>query len=182
MSHSGLLESFDSTHHRNTNKPCLGSGGGESSSVSIMSWLWTGWPGFNPCQWQRCFLLTSVSRQALVPGQPPIQWILRVKCGQGMMLTTQPHLALRSKWVGALPPFPRAPPQHVQGTVLLYTLRVISVHCCTQLSPPLRHPHFEEYNLGDVHYAHNSKWNYTHNKFSQIKNFNCVWWNINKVT
>jgi hypothetical protein len=54
---------------------------------------------FNPRQ--RVFPLTSVSRLAVVPTQPPVQWIPGVlspgvKCGQGMTLTTHPHLVSRS--------------------------------------------------------------------------------------
>jgi hypothetical protein len=41
------------------------------SSVSIVS----GRPGFDPQQRQRLFPLTSASRPALGPTQPPIQWV-----------------------------------------------------------------------------------------------------------
>ena len=40
------------------------------------------------------------SRPALGPTQPPIQWVLglsQARSGQGVVLTTQPHLALRLK-------------------------------------------------------------------------------------
>jgi hypothetical protein len=48
------------------------------------------------------FHLASVSRQALRPTQPPIQWILggpfsRVKCGQGVTLTTHRPLSAEVK-------------------------------------------------------------------------------------
>jgi hypothetical protein len=45
-----------------------------SSSVSIVC-LRTGWPGFDPRQRQRIFLLVSASGPALGPTQPPIQWV-----------------------------------------------------------------------------------------------------------
>jgi hypothetical protein len=69
----------------------------QGSSVS-MDWM-TRRLRFNPRQ--RVFPLTSVSRLAVVPTQPPVQWVPGVlspgvKCGQGMMLTTHPHLVSRS--------------------------------------------------------------------------------------
>jgi hypothetical protein len=47
------------------------------------------------------FPLTSVSRSALGPTQPPVQWVPRVltpgvKRGRGVTLTTHPHLVPRS--------------------------------------------------------------------------------------
>jgi hypothetical protein len=60
-------------------------------------WLRSGWPGFDPRQGQRIFPLTSASRPALGPTQPPIQWLPGalspgVKRGRGVMLTTHPLL------------------------------------------------------------------------------------------
>jgi hypothetical protein len=51
---------------------------------------------------QRIFPLASVSRPALGPTQPPVQWILGVlspgvKRGRGVTLTTHPHLVPRSR-------------------------------------------------------------------------------------
>jgi hypothetical protein len=46
---------------------------GQLSQYSV--WLQTGQPGFDPWQRQRIFSLASVSRPALGPIQPPIQWI-----------------------------------------------------------------------------------------------------------
>jgi hypothetical protein len=68
------------------------------SSVSIV----TGRPGFDPRQGQRIFPLTSASRPALGPTQPPVQWVPGalspgVKRGRGVMLTTHPLLVPRSR-------------------------------------------------------------------------------------
>jgi hypothetical protein len=57
--------------------------------------------GFDPRQGQRIFPLASVSRPALGPIQPPVQWVPGVrspgvKHGRGVMLTTHPHLVPRS--------------------------------------------------------------------------------------
>jgi hypothetical protein len=74
----------------------LGAGAAQSAS-----WLTTDWtPGFDPQQRQRIFLLLSASRPALASTQPPVQWVPVVlspglKRGQGVMLTTHPHLVPR---------------------------------------------------------------------------------------
>jgi hypothetical protein len=74
------------------------------SSVSIVS-------GYGLDDWAikvrspagaRIFPLSSVSRPALGPTQPPVQWVpgvfsLGVKRGRGVMLTTHPHLVPRSR-------------------------------------------------------------------------------------
>jgi hypothetical protein len=51
----------------------------------------------DPRQRQRIFPLASVSRPALGPTQPPVQWLLEVLSlgvirGRGVTLTTHPHL------------------------------------------------------------------------------------------
>jgi hypothetical protein len=66
-----------------------------------MNFVTAGRSGFDPRQGQRIFPLSSVSRPALGPTQPPVQWVpgvhsLGVKRSRGVMLTTHPHLVPRS--------------------------------------------------------------------------------------
>jgi hypothetical protein len=75
---------------------------GVAQSVWCLTTGWTtGRSGFDPRQGQRIFPLSSVSRPALGPTQPPVQWVTGVlspgvKRGRGVMLTTHPHLVPRS--------------------------------------------------------------------------------------
>jgi len=69
--------------------------------ISGNIWLRAGRPGFDPRRGQRIFPLASVSRPALGPIQPPVQWVPGVlspgvKRGRGVTLTTHPHLVPRS--------------------------------------------------------------------------------------
>jgi hypothetical protein len=82
--------------------------------------------GFDPRQGKRIFPLSSVSRPALGPTQPPVHWVpgvlsRGVKRGRGVMLTTHPHLVPRS-WMSRSYVLlsPQAPPWRVEG--LLYLL------------------------------------------------------------
>jgi hypothetical protein len=51
-------------------------GAGVDQSVQCLTMDWTtGRLGFYPRQGQRIFPLTSVSRPALWPTQPPVQWV-----------------------------------------------------------------------------------------------------------
>jgi hypothetical protein len=74
----------------------------QGSSVSIVSDYRLDWSGFDPRQGQRILLLTSVSRPALRPTQPPVQCapggpFTGAKHGRGVTLTTNPHLTPRSR-------------------------------------------------------------------------------------
>jgi hypothetical protein len=68
-------------------------------SASIVDWT-TRRSGLDPRQWQRIFPLTSVTRPALRPTHPPVQWVPGVlssglKRGRGVTLTT--HRVPRSR-------------------------------------------------------------------------------------
>jgi hypothetical protein len=78
-------------------------------------WLQTGQSGFGPWQRQKIFSLVSVSRPALKPTQPPIQWVPAVlpglKRSRGVMLTIP--LMPRSKMSKSCV---SSPPLRVHGT------------------------------------------------------------------
>jgi hypothetical protein len=72
---------------------------------------------FDPRRGQRIFPLASVSRPALGPIQPPVQWVPGVlypgvKGGRGVMLTTHPHLVPRS-WMSRS--YTSSPPKRLHG-------------------------------------------------------------------
>jgi hypothetical protein len=77
-------------------------GAGLALAVQCLTTVWTtGRSGFDSRQGQRIFPLASVSRPALGPTQPPVQWVPGVfspgvKRGRGVMLTTHPHLVPRA--------------------------------------------------------------------------------------
>jgi hypothetical protein len=73
--------------------------------------LWVGWSGVQFPAGHETFLFTTVSRLALGPTQPPIQWApgvlsLGIKW-PGMKLPTHLRLMLRSIMHGAIPPLPQ---------------------------------------------------------------------------
>jgi hypothetical protein len=65
----------------------------------------------------RIFPLSSVSRPALGPTQPPVEWVpgvlsLGVKSGRGVMLTTHPHQVPRSRMCRS---YTSSPPKGLHG-------------------------------------------------------------------
>jgi hypothetical protein len=94
----------------------------------------TGWPGFDPRQGQRIFLVASASRPALGPTKPPVQWVPGVvspgvKRGRGVMLTTHPHLVPRLRMIWSCTySAPQAPPLRVAGQLYFLLLLHPSAH------------------------------------------------------
>jgi hypothetical protein len=93
--------------------------------------LATDWrTGFSPRQRQRIFPLASVSRPALRPTQPPIQWVTRVlssgvKRDREVTLTTHPQLVLRRRMSKSYTYSPPCRLHGSSGTSLLCTLLVV---------------------------------------------------------
>jgi hypothetical protein len=93
--------------------------GDPGSSVSIVS----GYGAIevrSPAEAKGFFPLASVSRPALGPTQPPVQWVPEVlspglKCGRGVTLTTHPHLVPRSRMSRSFTPPPQEPSWRVVG-------------------------------------------------------------------
>jgi hypothetical protein len=79
---------------------------GRDSSVSIVTCYGLEGPGIEP-RWGRDF--PHLSRLALGPIQPPVQWVPGLsggKGGRGVTLTTHPHLMRRSLKSRAIPLLP----------------------------------------------------------------------------
>jgi hypothetical protein len=89
-------------------------------------WLRTGRTGFDPRQRQTIFPLTSASRPALGPTQPPIQWVPGalspgVKRGRDVMLTAHPLLVPRLRKSRSYTScHPNAPLWSVTGPIYLF--------------------------------------------------------------
>jgi hypothetical protein len=79
-------------------------------SATVNQVVWLNNRGFESRQVLGIFLFTTVSRTAVGPTQPPIQWVpgalsLGVKW-PGREATTHLHLVPRSRMRGAIPPLP----------------------------------------------------------------------------
>jgi hypothetical protein len=88
----------------------------EPGSSLATGWT-TGRSRFDPRQGQRIFPLASVSRPALGPTQPPVQWVPGVlsrglKFSWGVTLTTHPHLVPRSRMSRS---YTSSPPKRLHG-------------------------------------------------------------------
>jgi hypothetical protein len=90
-----------------------------AQSVQCLARDWTtGLWRFDPSQRRKDFFpLASVSRPALRPTQPPVQWVLgvlspRLKRGRGVTLTTHPHLVPRSTLSRS---YISSPPKRLRG-------------------------------------------------------------------
>jgi hypothetical protein len=105
------------------------------SSVSIVSDCGLDGQGSIPDRGRGFFPLTSASRPALGPTQPPVQWVpgalsLGVKRGRGVMLTTHPLLVLRLRKSRSYTScHPDAPVCSVTGPLylLLYSMEVMDL-------------------------------------------------------
>jgi hypothetical protein len=86
------------------------------------------------------FPLASLSSPTLGPTQPPVQWVLgvlspRVKCGQGMVLTTHPILVLRLRKCASYTSFPpKCHPWHVVGPLYTYITYLSNTRILTALT------------------------------------------------
>jgi hypothetical protein len=96
---------------------------GVSRVAHSVQCLTTGWKAvrlrFDSRQRQRIFPLASVSRPALGPTQPPVQWVpgggvlsTVLKRGRGVTLTTHPHVVPRSRMSRS---YTFSPPKRLRG-------------------------------------------------------------------
>jgi hypothetical protein len=99
-------------------------GAGVAQSVQCLATDWTtGRSRFDLRNRQKIFPLASVSRPALGPTQPPVQWVPRVLSPgikHSVTLTTQPIYCRGREWVGAIPHLPLRLHICVVGLLYLY--------------------------------------------------------------
>jgi hypothetical protein len=114
-------------------------GTGLAQAVQCLTTGWTtGRSGFDPRQGQRIFPLASMSRPALGPTQPPVQWVLEVlspglKRGRGVTLTTHPLSSAEVVNEELYLLSPQAPPWREAGLRYFYWLRTTSSTFCGRL-------------------------------------------------
>jgi hypothetical protein len=106
-----------------------------SRGNSVSTGWTTGRSRFDPRQMQRIFPLASVSRPALRPTQPPVQWVPGVlspgaKRGPDMTLTTHPNHCKVREWVGAIYLSPLRLHMCVVGLLYIYCYFVLLLHGC----------------------------------------------------
>jgi hypothetical protein len=99
----------------------------QGTSINIVTRLWDGWPGFNSWQVVGLFLLTTVSRLALEPTQPPIQCELGVpSLGVKQLGHEADHSPPFSANVKNVWYYTSTPPIHLHGMVLMLIIRTTS--------------------------------------------------------
>jgi hypothetical protein len=108
----------------------------QSVQCLVTGWT-TGRSRFDPRQGQRIFPLACVSRPALGPTQPTVQWVPGVlspglKRGRSMTLTTHPHIVPQSRMSMSYTSSPPSAFMACSGTAFLYNILLEGVHLDTE--------------------------------------------------